>query len=1094
MADKTFDILIDIRTRLQGLEDAQRKIQASTREAQNFNSVLSGFAGGVAGGAFAQLTAQLARIPAGFASAINEGVRFNATLESAKLGVAAIVKQFDTTGKFASFDAALAESGKAIDILKQKAKESPATFEQLVSAFQGVSGAASAANIPLQKQLDLVVLMSQALAGLGIRSDQILQESRALLTGNINEDAMAARILGITKAQVEAAKSQGNLYDFLTEKMSAFAEAGQRGQQTFTTQLSNLEDALTQLKGVATENVFDILKDSLSGLNATLNEQDTAEKVRGISNAIVGTGSGVASIFDTALKSLQAFGAFYQSGFEQIGLDHGAAMRALFEDLYDTGNARQFVIEAGKIETALVNQAQAARTAKEEEAARRVIDEAIAALQEKVSRSTGETQKYAQEYLSRLQQVRGVLPDIVGTSEAAAAATQKMAQAARDAAAALAIARGAANEQAQEELKILNAKLAGNDAEARRLELENLRADKFKSELAKGTSADTAWALAEATMRQAENEDRIKAAKEAASQFDKDSAEAKRQQADAMRDIQSWQSAIAGDPFLSVSDKNAQLIPLLQREAEAHRAAGDAAAAHAAEMQALALTFEGNLQANMQEWLNGFGTSADQVSNVITGTLNAAISQTSRLLTDAIFRTGDWEKALLSVGETGVQMLIEMGLQMVLQNTLGRTLKQQTTAESVSQNATVLASAAPAAAAEGAASWGANWIIGGIAAIAAIAMIAAALGAFHTGGVAGRERGGRRGRSGPLQDDELMAILLKDEVVLTPEQAQDVMIKPGKAGSFTSAQRKTISEVGVTDAGIEPPILAGNDGRGDPMPTWGGAQPWDVTASGGPSIEISPPRGTGRPTVEVPTDRGASIVITPEGRVVPNVGGTAIADFSAGHPWSLGGPVGATTYGSHSPNAAPGASPTLIPTYWGPSGGAGDRSSGVFLAGGNPFNSFAGANTFGSMGSSSFGAYMNQTVAAWNKSKSGGHPSKGTGIYHAGGPIQEVDITAQVGEYMIRKEAADHYGLAMLDSLNNMRMPRETYHEGGAIGGGSGSGAPSASASPAMQPAFYFFTDKDDLVRAIANSPHMQKSVIKTIDGSRMDLGFGPAA
>jgi len=77
------------------------------------------------------------------------------------------------------------DSASAISLLKAKAMESPATFEQLVSAFQGISGAAAAAKIPLTQQVDLVVLMSQALAGLGIQSEQIMQESRALLTGNI---------------------------------------------------------------------------------------------------------------------------------------------------------------------------------------------------------------------------------------------------------------------------------------------------------------------------------------------------------------------------------------------------------------------------------------------------------------------------------------------------------------------------------------------------------------------------------------------------------------------------------------------------------------------------------------------------------------------------------------------------------------------------------------------------------------------------------------------------------------------------------------------------------------------------------------------
>lgn len=144
-----------------------------------------------------------------FTNAIRSGIRFNAALQDATLGIAAIQKQFNPE-RFKNFSDAVNVAASAVDLLKDKATKSPASFQQLVTAFQGVTGAATSAGVSLKQQVDLVVLMSQALAGLGIRSEQILQESRALITGNINEDAMAARILGITKADIEQAKQRGN--------------------------------------------------------------------------------------------------------------------------------------------------------------------------------------------------------------------------------------------------------------------------------------------------------------------------------------------------------------------------------------------------------------------------------------------------------------------------------------------------------------------------------------------------------------------------------------------------------------------------------------------------------------------------------------------------------------------------------------------------------------------------------------------------------------------------------------------------------------------------------------------------------------------
>jgi hypothetical protein len=199
------------------------------------------------------------------------GVAFNSTLENAQLGIAAVMKQFDETGKFANFDAAMVASAEAIEMLKQKALESPATFEQLVQAYQGTAGAMAASGMSIQQQVNTIVTMSQTLAGLGIRSEQILQETRAILTGNITEDAAAARILGITRDMIATAQKEGQLYEFLQQRMSSFAEAGVRSADTLTTKMSNLGDSFQQISARLSTPFFDSLKYSADEAQKALN-------------------------------------------------------------------------------------------------------------------------------------------------------------------------------------------------------------------------------------------------------------------------------------------------------------------------------------------------------------------------------------------------------------------------------------------------------------------------------------------------------------------------------------------------------------------------------------------------------------------------------------------------------------------------------------------------------------------------------------------------------------------------------------------------------------------------------------------------------
>jgi hypothetical protein len=302
-AEDTYTIKIGSTADTKGFDDLEHA-------AISFIDVLKAGVGLDLGG---RLVSGIAEIPRVFQSAIEAGVRFNATLEQAQLGIAAVIKQFDAT-KTKSFDTAMEESAAAIELLKTKANETPATFEELLGAFQATSGAAQAANIPLAKHVELVTLMSQALAGLGIRKEQIIQESRALITGNITEDAAAARILGITKADVETAKAQGQLYEFLSEKMSSFAEAGKRSGQTLTTALSNLEGQLTDIEAKAAKPVFDTLKEAVLTLTEELKKPMVLEELKELGvevAAIVKTGAGLLmwAVRNADALSMMAHGA-----------------------------------------------------------------------------------------------------------------------------------------------------------------------------------------------------------------------------------------------------------------------------------------------------------------------------------------------------------------------------------------------------------------------------------------------------------------------------------------------------------------------------------------------------------------------------------------------------------------------------------------------------------------------------------------------------------------------------------------------------------------------------------------------------------------
>lgn len=222
-----------------------------------------------------------------------------------------------------------------------------------------------------------------------------------------------------------------------------------------------------------------------------------------------------------------------------------------------------------------------------------------------------------------------------------------------------------------------------------------------------------------------------------------------------MRGIQSRITEIASDPFLTVGEKNAALMPILLEEAEAHRLAGDAALEHAKKNEALALTFSGSIRANLIAWVNQFGTVAQQLSNTITGVLNTAIAGTAQAITGLIFQTKSLGQASYQIFQSIIQQIIQMGIQMVVNAALGSILRRQATQEQVQSNLQVGASAVPTAIAQSGATSGSNWVVGAIAAGVAIAAIIALMsGAFEEGGFTGY--GGTKSIAGVVHGGEFV--------------------------------------------------------------------------------------------------------------------------------------------------------------------------------------------------------------------------------------------------------------------------------------------------------------------------------------------------
>lgn len=209
---------------------------------------------------------------------IKSGIEYNKTLETSQLGIAAILastqRVVNEQGRLITGSEKFAASlGKARDVQEQLQiinLQTSATSQEILAAFQGISAPAAAAGIEIEKQLELTKLMVQSTKALGLESNQVVQESRDLLSATVDRNSQLALALGITSEQLKQAKEQGRLFEFLSDKLSEFARAGELTQQTFAGMTSNLQDALSRFAGIGFSGLFEALKGHLGDITSEL--------------------------------------------------------------------------------------------------------------------------------------------------------------------------------------------------------------------------------------------------------------------------------------------------------------------------------------------------------------------------------------------------------------------------------------------------------------------------------------------------------------------------------------------------------------------------------------------------------------------------------------------------------------------------------------------------------------------------------------------------------------------------------------------------------------------------------------------------------
>lgn len=262
------------------IKDTEKSLLGVAVKGSGATSVLlsAGAAAGTFGAALVAIGAGLSAL--GFAAFVAEGIRFNAVIESAKIGIATIVSNtydvVDAQGKVLepveAFNASLIKSEELERGLQKAAILTKFEFEDILGFFNSTVIASAGLNTNLDQIVRLTQDFALAAGAANIETQLVRTGIQQILTGNITVRNPLARVLfpGETTANINKflkdGKAAGDLVDRLEKKLQVFRLSADTVSQSFDAVSSNVLDALKLFAAQATFPLFDKLKSTLGSI------------------------------------------------------------------------------------------------------------------------------------------------------------------------------------------------------------------------------------------------------------------------------------------------------------------------------------------------------------------------------------------------------------------------------------------------------------------------------------------------------------------------------------------------------------------------------------------------------------------------------------------------------------------------------------------------------------------------------------------------------------------------------------------------------------------------------------------------------------
>jgi hypothetical protein len=193
-----------------------------------------------------------------------------------------------------AWQAALAEAGASMSQLQLESLKTAATVPQIGTAYATTYGAIMAAGLKATDAeiLQLTVRLTQAANAFEVPMEQMRQEINSLVTGQVTEDSVVAKRLGLDNKSIKKLQANGTFVTDVIKRTDAYAKAAEAQSNTVRGKITNTVEAVIATLSRSFDSVIQRSKGGLDLIsdfvqrNGTMITEWTQRVISGVTSAV----------------------------------------------------------------------------------------------------------------------------------------------------------------------------------------------------------------------------------------------------------------------------------------------------------------------------------------------------------------------------------------------------------------------------------------------------------------------------------------------------------------------------------------------------------------------------------------------------------------------------------------------------------------------------------------------------------------------------------------------------------------------------------------------------------------------------------------